>query len=105
MPVKKNSTKIAASKSPTKVALPFAVGDKILVRTVTMMDVGRVKAIGEDFLVLEDGGWVADSGRFSEALATGRLNEFEQAPSWFLVNVGAIVEIFPWAHDLPQTTK
>ena len=85
--------------------LPFRVGDKILVRTVTMIDVGRVKSIGSDFIVLEDGGWIADTGRFGAMLATGSISEFERAPSWFLVGRGAIIEVFPWAHDLPQTTK
>jgi hypothetical protein len=94
-----------APKADAKVPLPFGVGDKILIRTVTMIDVGRVRAIGRDFIVLEDGGWVADTGRFSEMLATGKLNEFERAPSWFLVGRGSICDLYPWDHPLPSTTK
>ena len=86
-------------------ALPFAVGDAILIRTVTMIQVGKVRAIGRDFFTLEDGGWVADTGRFSEMLEKGTINEFERAPDWFLVGRGAIVDVYPWKHPLPKATK
>ena len=89
----------------TKEKLPFGVGDTILIRTVTMIQLGRVKSIGRDFFVLEEGGWVADTARFSETLAKGTLNEFERAPSWIFVARGAVVDIYPWSNELPKTTK
>lgn len=95
------AAKLRAKATP----LPFGVGDAILIRTVTMIQVGRVVAIGRDFITLEDGGWVADTGRFSTMLETGSINEFERAPSWFVVGRGAIVDVFPWAHELPRATK
>ena len=85
--------------------LPFGPGDSILIRTVTMIQLGRVRSIGRDFIVLEEGGWVADTARFSETLATGKLNEYERAPSWILVGRGAIVDIYPWTHPIPAETK
>lgn len=88
-----------------KTPLPFKVGDAILIRTVTMIQLGRVRSIGRDFFVLEDAGWVADTGRFSTMLETGTLNEYERAPSWVLVGRGAIVDVFPWKHTLPEKTK
>jgi hypothetical protein len=90
---------------PERVPLPFNVGDAILIRTVTMIDLGRVVAIGRDFITLEDGGWVADTARFSTMLETGALNEFERVPSWFLVGRGAICDVYPWPHALPKVTK
>ncbi len=84
--------------------LPFKVGDAILIRTVTMIQLGRVVHIGRDFITLEDGGWVADTARFSETLRSGKLNEFERAPSWFLVGRGAIVDVYPWTSKIPQET-
>ena len=86
-------------------SLPFQIGESILIRTVTMIQVGRVKAIGSDFVLLEDAGWVAETGRFSTMLETGSLSEFERAPSWVMVGRGAIVDVYPWAHALPKTTK
>jgi hypothetical protein len=98
-----------ANKTP-KTPLPFKIGDAILIRTVTMIDVGRVKAIGAlrgaPFVVLEDGGWIADTGRFSVTLETGSLSEFERCNlPWFLVWLGSGVDTFPWPHPLPKVTK
>ena len=92
-------------KSQKSTPLPFKIGDAILIRTVTMIQLGRVKAIGRDFFVLEDGGWVADTARFNETLSTGDLNEFERAPSWFVVGRGAVIDIYPWTHDIPKVSK
>jgi hypothetical protein len=98
-------TRLAGRRAAPHVALPFKVGDAVLIRTVTMIDLGRVRAIGRDFLTLEEGGWVADTGRFSKMLETGDLSEFESAPDWILVGRGAICDAFPWRHALPRTTK
>lgn len=95
----------SGGKRKAATPLPFKVGDAILIRTVTMIDLGRVVSIGRDFIVLEDGGWVADTARFSEMLATGKINEFERVPSWFMVGRGAICDAFPWTHALPKDTK
>lgn len=108
MATKKKATKTTKKQAPQLVRrsdLPYAVGDAVLFRTVTMILVGRVTMIGHDTISLTDGGWIADTGRFSTCLATGTLNEFERAPSWFAVGRGAIVDVWPWAHPLPQTTK
>jgi hypothetical protein len=101
-------SKIAGTPCATKARtpLPFKIGDVILIRTVTMIDLGRVVAIGSDFLTLTDGGWIADTGRFGEMLATGKLNEFERCNEpWFLVGRGAICDVFPWRHEIPKQTK
>jgi hypothetical protein len=85
--------------------VPFTVGDALLTRTVTFSHIGRVTRITADFLVFDDGGWVADTGRFSEALAHGTLNEFERAPGVFFVARGGLVDVWPWLHPLPKETK
>ncbi len=86
--------------------LPFAVGDAIIIRTVTLIDLGRVVAIGSDFITLTDGGWVASTGRFNEMLRTGALDEFERCDlPWFLVGRGAVCDVFPWPHPIPKDTK
>lgn len=85
--------------------LPFDVGDAVLIRTVTMIQLGRVTKIGADFFVLEDASWVSETDRFSDTLAKGTLREVERCPSWVLVGRGAIVDVFPWNHPLPRATK
>ena len=92
------------SKRKAVPPFPFGPGDAVLIRTVTMIDVGRVVAVGPDWIKLEDGGWVASTKRFSETLKTGALDEFERAPFWFVVGRGAICDAFPWPHPLPQVT-
>lgn len=98
-------SRLAGRRSVPAVSLPFKVGECILIRTVTMIDLGRVRAIGRDFITLEEGGWVADTGRFSRMLETGDMSEFEKAPGWILVGRGAICDAFPWPHKLPAATK
>jgi hypothetical protein len=85
--------------------LPFKVGDCILIRTVTMIQLGRVRTVAPTFLVLDDGGWVADTARFSETLRDGKLNEYEKSTQWIYVSLGSVVDIYPWTHDLPKETK
>ena len=92
-------------KKSSSSMLPFKVGDKILVRTVTMIQVGKVRTVTPDFIVLDEASWVADTGRFGEALASGTLGEVEKCPSWVLVCRGSIVDLFPWDHALPTATK
>lgn len=95
-------SKAKSDETTANGGLPFGVGDCVLIRTVTMIQVGRVAAILPDFFVLRDGGWVADTARFSTTLETGNLNEFEKSPSWIVVARGSIVDIYPWSNDLPK---
>jgi hypothetical protein len=83
---------------------PYQPGDKILIRTVTMTHVGSVKRILGRFVQLENGGWVADTSRFSEALASGRLGEFEKSEHPFWINADTIIDIWDWKHNLPSTS-
>ncbi len=82
------------------------VGKCYLIRGVTMASVGRVVAIGDKFIALEEGSWVADTGRFSECLKNGTFSEVEVVPDGVIyVSIGAIMDIFNWNHALPKVTK
>lgn len=83
--------------------LPFQAGDKVLIRTVTMIQIGRLGTATADFFILNEGGWCADTTRFSSCLETGQVNEFERSPSWVVVARGAIVDVYPWKGELPVT--
>jgi hypothetical protein len=94
-----------ASKSKGN-GFPVAIGENILVRTVTMIQVGRLVAVGEHELTLEDAAWVADTGRFATMLATGKAEEVEPFPDGIcFVGRGAIVDGCPWRHPLLRETK
>ncbi len=46
----------------------WVVGKNYLIRTVTMIDTGRLVKVTEHELVLEDAAWIADTGRFMQAI-------------------------------------
>ena len=83
----------------------FKVGEKYLIRTVTMHYTGRVIAITDSDIVLEDAAWIADTGRFSNSLLTGELSEIECYPNPVGVCRGVIVDFTEWKHPLPRNTK
>ena len=85
--------------------LPFTVGEKVYIRTVTHHQTGRIKDIVGNFIVLEDAAWIADSGRWMEAINDGSLNEVEPVNCLVRVNVESIIDVYEWNHDLPKKQK
>ena len=57
----------------------FPVGRTVFIRTVTHHLVGQVQAVGPQEIVFKTGTvmWVADDGRFTEAMRTGIFSETE----------------------------
>ena len=89
----------------TDAALDQYLGKPVFVRTVTHHHTGRLVGYDKRFLVLDDAAWIADSGRWADALKTGTLNEVEPFPGCCLVAVGAVIDVCEWHHDLPRTQK
>ena len=85
--------------------VPFEVGGAYFIRTVTYFATGRVKAIVGQFLVLDEAAWVADTGRFSNALASGILEEVEPVEVDMYVNMNSITDAFVWKNKLPMEQK
>ena len=90
------------NKSPTH-SIP--VGENVFIRTVTFHYTGRVVAVTDSDILLEDAAWIADDGRFYNALKDGDLKEVEPFPYQCIVARGAILDISPWKHDLPKVQK
>jgi len=84
---------------------PFKIGKCYAVRTFTYHSVGRLKEIKGGFLVLEDGSWIPDWGRFSTAINSGEINEVEKVESLIFIPLNSIADAFEWKHDLPKVTK
>jgi len=59
----------------------WKIGANYLIRTATMIDAGKLVAVTEHELVLEDASWIADTGRFGKALETSSFNEVEMFPT------------------------
>lgn len=87
---------------------PFAlpVGSNVVIRTVTMINVGRLVAVGNSELVLEDAAWVADTQRWSDFLKDGIQAEGIEVEPYPAGNVavgrGALVDACAWGHELPR---
>lgn len=72
---------------------PFVIGEKYLIRTVTMIHTGMVKEIRGKFIVLQDADWIADTGRFSAALEDqDKFNEVEPFKNDAIVNMDTIID-------------
>ena len=80
------------------------VGNKYFFRTVTYHMLGKVEKRFGNFLVLSNSSWIADSGRFMEAIKNGTLNEIEPVGTTYL-NLETVTDFFPWKHPLPQDQK
>jgi hypothetical protein len=80
----------------------FVIGESVFIRTATYHQTGRVVGVSKLFVFLEDAAWVADSGRFSDALRTGMLSEVEPAEGIVRVALGSIVDVYEWRHPLPR---
>ena len=84
---------------------PWVIGKNYLIRTVTMIQTGRLVAVTEHELVVEDAAWIADTGRFADALKTGKFNEVEPFPDGqVIIGRGAIVDAVQ-IHITPRTQK
>ncbi len=80
------------------------IGEKLFIRTVTYHLTGKVKKVIGNILELTDAAWIADSGRFMQCIQDGVVNEVEPVGKAF-VNMGSIVDFFPWKHPLPSKQK
>jgi len=71
----------------------WELGANYLIRTVTMIDTGRLVAVTAQELVLEDAAWIADTGRFADVLRSCNFAEVEPFPAGrVIVSRGAIVD-------------
>lgn len=80
----------------------WKIGEKYFIRTVTMHSIGELVSFNDKELLLSHACWVADSGRFNNALKTGELSEVEPFEADIIVNRSAIVDATLWRHDLPR---
>ena len=92
---------------PTQVTHSISIGETYLIRTVTMHYAGRVIQITDSDIVLQDAAWIADTGRYSEALRNGQLSEVEPYPDGdpVIVSRAVIVDLARWNHPLPRKVK
>ena len=66
---------------------------------------GRIASMDKDSIVLVEAAWIASTGRFHQALATGVLDEVEPFPGTVAIGRGAVIDVTDWAHALPMVVK
>lgn len=72
---------------------PYKIGEKYFIRTVTFHYTGKLVEVFKDELVLEDVAWIADDGRFADALKKKEFNEVEPYPDGpVIIGRGAILD-------------
>lgn len=73
---------------------PFSdkIGKNVFIRTVTYHYIGKVERVFGDFVELSTAAWVADSGRFADALKREDFDEVEPFPNPIRINVTSVVD-------------
>lgn len=64
----------------SSVAHPWKIGSNYFIRTVTFHYTGTLVAIYASELVLKDAAWIADDGRFADAMKSESFAEVEPFP-------------------------
>ena len=83
----------------------WEVGKQYLVRTVTHYLTGKLERVTRQELVLSDAAWIADTGRYYDALRDGKFNEVEPIIGNAIIGRGAIADAVEWNHKLPKEQK
>jgi hypothetical protein len=88
-------------------AYKYEVGKKYFIRTVTMILCGECTGDYLDVIVLKNASWVADTGRYQQALQSGNFSEVELYPSEseVIVGKGGLIDAFSPEFELPSKQK
>ena len=72
---------------------PYKIGEAYFIRTVTHHFTGKLAAVYPTELVLEDCAWIADDGRFADALKNKEFSEVEPYPDGqVVIGRGSIID-------------
>lgn len=80
------------TSAPT-VSHPYKLGQAYLVETVTKFFTGRLMAVHAGELVFTEAAWIADTGRYMQAIASGEFAEVEPIAGPVIVMRGAGVAV------------
>jgi len=85
---------------------PWKIGANYFIRTVTHHYTGKLVAVYATELVFVDAAWIADDGRFTQAMAGGEFAEVEPWPAdvEVIIGRGAILDACERA-SIPRSQK
>jgi hypothetical protein len=97
------------NQTQTNKTHPFEIGKNYFIRTVTMSHVGKLEAVYDDILVLSNASWVADTGRFNNAMKCGLeaidSSEIEPFVNNIFIGRGALIDMTLYNFPLPTKQK
>ena len=96
-----NDAAVGREKRHEEEQMDALKGKKVFIRTVTSYYTGKVKAITKDYILLDTAAWIADTGRFSDAMKMGLFSEVEPYAQPVYVMRGAIVDVCVVTWALP----
>lgn len=86
---------------------PFSefFGKNVFIRTVTHHYTGHIeKLVGKESCILTTAAWIADSGRFYNALSLSKFDEVEPYPGPVQINYSAVLDMSE-IKELPKEQK
>jgi len=90
--------------NPNSDYCPYEVGKNYFVRTCTNYITGKLKQICGNELVFESASWVADTGRFMDAIKSGEYSEVEPYEDDVIVGRLSIIDATT-VKSLPTSQK
>ena len=85
---------------------PYKLNENYFIRTVTYHYTGKLTAVYDNEIVLVDVAWIAEDGRFADALKKAEFNEIEPYPDGeVIIGRGSIVDASILQGPLPRTQK
>lgn len=93
--------------NPSKNIYRYSEGKNYLIRTVTMIYVGKLVEQYDDVLVLTSCSWIAETSRWMDTIKTGSFDEVEPYYDDDLVCIsrGAMLDAVIWRNELPKEQK
>jgi len=97
---------LGAVSIPGKTGYERYAGKNVFIRTVTHHYTGRVVEVAAASITLVDAAWIADDGRFNEAVKSGEVAEVEPYPDGLevTINLGSLIDITT-TPKLPRDVK
>jgi hypothetical protein len=80
----------------------------VIIRTASYHYIGVLVGVGPDYYVITDAVWVGDTGRWTQALASGQLGEVEPWPDpteRVIVGRGLVGDVSRWRHPIPRVAS
>ncbi len=86
---------------------PYIIGENYFIRTVTHAHTGKLVAVHDHELTLENAAWIADTGRFANAMDKGSFEEIEPWPDGVqvIINRQSVIDASILRVALPRSQK